>query len=83
MENINRREEDEGTTEEQGFFLWQGVDDVEISNEICSNFFSLLMELLDKILRCLDSNLSVSPQCAVVTKESCILDYIMRTMGSR
>lgn len=32
-------------------------------------FFSLLMELLDKILRYLDMNLSMSQQCAVITKE--------------
>lgn len=46
-------------------------------------FFSLLMELLDKILRYLDMNLSMSQPCAVITKEICVLDCIMRTVGSR
>lgn len=32
LKDINRREGDEGTTEEQGFLLWQEVDNLEMSN---------------------------------------------------
>lgn len=48
IENNNRREGDEGTIEEQGVLLWQGVDDVEVSNEICRIFFHCLWNFLIK-----------------------------------
>lgn len=48
IENINRREGNEGTTEEQGFLLWQGVFDEEMSNEICRIFFHCLWNFLIK-----------------------------------
>lgn len=33
---------DQGTTGDWGLLLWQGIDDVEISNEICRLFFCYL-----------------------------------------